>query len=581
MKIFRLKEFYFALICIACVVFFQTIKAELKNVAIVIDGAEQFVEFPYKEIFQKGERFRFTFDVRHPLNLDYELHIVPDDCAEWIAVNGERFSLHDTPGHCDYAGGFVFSLDSILKEIPADSTHLELEVRNNGGLGGLNISAKTTNFWVEASRFLALFTFALLLFCLLRRLKIGFVCSLLLCLGVVLRIYFASQTPYSRFAYDVDAHVDYIRYVAENFSVPDNEECWACYHPPVYYLLMAPVWKMAECLRFSPPRMIQFADLFLSAFTLLFGFLALKRLLSGKALALGTLLWVFWPGLVLCAPRIGNDQLFFLWHAICLWGSLCYVTGKEDGRAKFIGFAAVAAFLAFWTKTTGIVSVGTVVLSFVLGYANRRRLRPKFGEWSALAAIFIWALTVIVFKVFGNASLVDNAHSLNSALRVGNLPGNYLFFDLRDFLMNAFVSAWNDAGGRQYFWNYAIKTSLFGEFSWTNLAFGQGLAVIVSVSALGILLYSIRGIWKTKWNLPLFIMLVSGLAFTAALLFLRIKIPFSCSNDFRYIMPVLLSVISFFVVGVSLPDTSRRWKILGVLLAIVFAVSSVALFLVI
>ena len=76
-------------------------------------------------------------------------------------------------------------------------------------------------------------------------------------------------------------------------------------------------------------------------------------------------------------------------------------------------------------------------------------------------------------------------------------------------------------------------------------------------------------------------MLVSGLAFTAALLFLRIKIPFSCSNDFRYIMPVLLSVISFFVVGVSLPDTSRRWKILGVLLAIVFAVSSVALFLVI
>ena len=116
--------------------------------------------------------------MRHPLNLDYELHIVPDDCAEWIAVNGERFSLHDTPGHCDYAGGFVFSLDSILKEIPADLTHFELEVRNNGGPGGLNISAKTTNFWVEASRFLALFTFALLLFCLLRRLKIGFVCSL-------------------------------------------------------------------------------------------------------------------------------------------------------------------------------------------------------------------------------------------------------------------------------------------------------------------------------------------------------------------------------------------------------------------
>jgi hypothetical protein len=37
---------------------------------------------------------------------------------------------------------------------------------------------------------------------------------------------------------------------------------------------------------------------------------------------------------------------------------------------------------------------------------------------------------------------------------------NYLWFDLRTFVTAAFTSAWDDDKGRQYFWNYLLKTSL-------------------------------------------------------------------------------------------------------------------------
>ena len=32
------------------------------------------------------------------------------------------------------------------------------------------------------------------------------------------------------------------------------------------------------------------------------------------------------------------------------------------------------------------------------------------------------------------------------------------------FNKKVFTSSWVDDGGRQYFWNYLLKTSLFGEF---------------------------------------------------------------------------------------------------------------------
>ena len=41
---------------------------------------------------------------------------------------------------------------------------------------------------------------------------------------------------------------------------------------------------------------------------------------------------------------------------------------------------------------------------------------------------------------------------------------NVLCFDIPGFLSTVYMDAWHDEGGRQYFWNFLLKTLLFGKF---------------------------------------------------------------------------------------------------------------------
>ena len=70
----------------------------------------------------------------------------------------------------------------------------------------------------------------------------------------------------------------------------------------------------------------------------------------------------------------------------------------------------------------------------------------------------------------------------------------------------------------------------------------------------------------------------SNALFIAALMFLRIKVPYSCSNDFRYIAPVVLSFIPFVAMGVNVEGGSLKWKVLGYALVAGFVLSTVILY---
>jgi hypothetical protein len=60
------------------------------------------------------------------------------------------------------------------------------------------------------------------------------------------------------------------------------------------------------------------------------------------------------------------------------------------------------------------------------------------------------------------------------------------------------------------------------------------------------------------------------LALFAALMFARIQYPYSCSNDFRFIIPVLLPLSYFSVKGIQILN-NWRLKILGYSSIVLFA----------
>jgi hypothetical protein len=395
-------------------------------------------------------------------------------------------------------------------------------------------------------------------------------------MGALLRCFFCAATPYTTYSNDVDGHVSYVQFVLEKHAIPGVDDCWTCYHPPVYYVASSPSFVLGEWLGISGTSGLQVFSSLLSVATLFFGLLFLRSFLSGGALNIASLLWIFWPLMLLVSPRIGNDQMFYMMHVLCLWSGANYL---KEGRGKYLIVAVVVTALAIWTKTTGVVTLGTLLLFASCGYVmNARSLKPTKSEVVAWVLLLLLLVGVVLQKLLGEADLVGNASGLNSRLGVGNEAFNYIFFDLKSYMTHPYTSAWNTEWGREFFWNYSFKSAMFGEFELVRTPVGRTLATLMSACFLGLVVYAARGFWKTRLNVMHWILLLQTMAFFAALMVLRIKVPFACSNDFRYIAPAVLGFVPFVGLGIFTKNGSTKWKVLGFGLVLGFVFCTAVLY---
>ena len=573
MKIKRLlkcPELYLAILLAVLGLLYCSGKIVGKNVTLQRGHETIQTAFPLLENMDQGEVFTVSFDVNS--DSPYDIHVIPDDCVQRFAVNGYEVELDGITGRCDYNAGFWLDYKRFRG---TGKDHFEVRIRNGGGPGGLNVKIVSDRALVyTVLKYLAYTVFVALCLCILLRLKIGWVPLVLIIFGIVLRCIFvdAMSAP-AKFGHDVDGHVSYVQYIVDNKKIPQSEDCWTCYHPPVYFALMAPVWKSADMLNMHGDVALQMFSFLLSVAILIMGFLVMRVLLKGSALNVATLVWTFWPVLILSCSRIGNDQLFYLLHIVCLWGGLGYIRNR-NGRLLFV--AVLASFLAVWTKSTGVITVGVCALSILAGYFSPvGGFRLKKMEVASIC-LFLLVLVSCGLKFFtGSEELVNNAHSLNGKLRVGSDIVNFLYIDIRQLIGTPFTNPWDDELGRQYFLNYMQKTSLFGEFILLRDSAGRLFAEATNISFFVLVIYGLRGFWKRRMERSWLVMVLQLVAFVSALAVLRNQYPYSSSNDFRYIVPSLLSVIPFMTVGITEVNGSAKWKFLGYLASAIFAVSSI------
>lgn len=523
------------------------------------------------------EPFNVSFKVSNLLEKEFDLRIIPDDCATALRVNGEEVSLAGRTGLCDYGHGFILNHEELAGLNVKDGAEVEVAVTNKGGNGGVDVLIEqASDPMASCLRIFAMILLAILSLLFARRMNVGVLVAVMIALGVALRFGFYLDLPkYDKFGHDVDGHVAYVKYIAENHAIPADNECWTCYHPPVYFVASVPAWEMG---RISGPLALEGLQVESLLFSILFLFVAcgfFKEFLTGAPFKIATALMAFWPVLILVSPRIGNDQLFYLLHAVCV---LCGYKYLKSGVGKYLVIAAVATALAIWTKSTGMVTLGTLALFAVGGYVtNFRSLIPSKTEVAGWLIFVLTIAGVAVDRLLGDSDLVGNSQSLHSGLKIGNAIGNFVYFDLKSFLTEPYTSPWTDGLGREYFLNYMFKTSLFGEFKLLETAMGKILATVISMSFLGMVVVAARGFWSTKLRGVHWILLLQAVAFVAALAFLRNKIPFSCSNDFRYIVPVLLSFVPFVSMGLHVDGSSTKWKVFGYAQVIIFVVASALL----
>ena len=557
-----LNEPLFYLLPLLVIAYLMTIipSAEISSVKLTRKNVTENIKLPYSIEMPEGEIFLISFNLAVK-GKSAKFNIIPDNCLQEILINGRNFSLDGIKGICDYSKGAYFDFSEYVQE---GQNHFELRVKNDGGPAGLRIETPYNGFnSLSLMNYVFTLLFLLSAALILRKFKFKLVAVFIILLGIVVRLVFYTYTGPMQFSYDTGGHLHYIQIISEEKRIPKIDENWSTYHPPLYYVISAMIKNVAD--RYDSAltdRFLQQMQLLFSFASLVFGIALIINLFgNGQGTYLASLILVLWPGFVITAPRIGNDILFYFGALFCMLFAQRYWRWHKNSD---VVLASIGASIAFAAKSTGFVVLGVWVVIYVLSVVRQL----KIGSLRTLfASIFIIALFMglsnyrIIANIFEEkkVSLVGNIGSLNSGMRVDNTTGNYLYLDLKDYLFEPYASTWTDKGGRQYFWNFAIKTSLFGEFRLWNVPVGQVLATILGVLGLFIFIFALWGIIHAKFReLP---PLLFVLFLFAALIYLRVSYPYSCSNDFRYIMPALFPLVYFSVRGVQILENSRLRKL--------------------
>jgi len=572
-----LHEPLFYLLPLLAVAYFMAISARLdiSNLKIIRnDNKEEYIKLPYSSNdIQQNETFIVSFNL-FVKNKSAKLNIAPDDCIQEVLVNGKKFPLDGIKSLCDYGNGVKFDFSKYVQE---GLNYFEVHIINSyGGPGGVRIEIPLHGF---KNLFFVHYIFALLFllstFLILRKLKFKFIALSIILLGIAVRLVLYTYTGPMQNAYDWPGHLEYLRIISEEKRLPDNNECFQCYQPSLYYIPFAVVKNISD--RYDPVitnRILQQCSLLLSFGCVILGVALILNLFGNRKEAyLAALLSVLWPGFVLAAPRITNDILFYFGSLFCILFAQRY---WRTHRGSDMLLASIGASISLLAKSNGIVILAAWLIIYILNAIRSL----KIGSLRILfASVFIILLSLgisshrMIVDVYEgkNTKLVGNIGGLPDILKVKNTVGNYLYFDLQDFLLEPYVDPFGDNGGRQYFWNYAIKTSLFGDFKLWESDIGRALAVALSVLALLIFMLSLWSIIHVKFKD--FPPLIFTTLLFAALISYRAIYPYSCNNDFRFIFPVLFPLVYFAVSGAQILENFRL-KILAYTSMLVFAILS-------
>lgn len=489
----------------------------------------------------------------HPMHARV-FQIIADDCVQSLTVNGQAVGQGLIP-FCDLSRGRVLRLGSHLH---AGTNRILMTIQNVGGPASYT--------WRIAWQDPLLLSLRILLL-------VGLLAGAILvakglalsrwqqtffgifCIGCALRLLYVFQTPYQMRAYDADGHLEYIQYVAQHLALPPIWNGWEFYQAPLYYVLTGLWVSIGSAYGRALPlltRDIQWIAFFSSVLTLgTLGWIAtllFSRKEKKERLLFFALLSVL-PSIVFLSPRINNDVLLLLWEVLC-FGFLLLWWQRGQWRHWWIALLLLA--LSILTKTNGLL---LVPVAFLLLACRRHLPLKRKALVGAMSLLLLTLLTGWIFTLREGISLsqplVANTGNLSSALYVRNSVETFTEFNPLRMILTPYNNPWDDAAGRQYFWEYFFKSAFFGEFDLGSPL--RPLASAVLFSALLSLLFAVYGAWMSIRKEGF-----SALPLSCTAIFLllghalhRSITPHSCAQDFRFSLLVSIPVLFFLVRGIK------------------------------
>ena len=387
-----------------------------------------------------------------------------------------------------------------------------------------------------------------------------------------------------------NGHYDYALFIFENWHLPNHtfteSNIYQFYHPPVHYYVSAIWMKIYSGIGFNSTLTQDTDALFCSVqilscfYTFLITWYATKtiRLLNlGKvATYIGVIFVCFYPRLFQFSGQINNDVLATLLVICSIFRLFKY---KLEGHSyKDFLLCGLYLGLAMMTKLSAvIVALGyglyflyeliisikkkedaVLLKKLLIQYGLFLVISVPLGLWFQFYAHAVYGIPFnFVFRAL-NPKLFTGTRSYVLAhdyLRVeyydehnsGILYENGFINFLARFVSPFLYSDYKASGLYAYAFNnyniltYALKTTIFGEFSYWG---GEGFGIVALAAGyifwFSIVIISIYNALKRRGDITFMIAALVTVSIICFYLYLQITMPYGCSMDARYIVPILL-----------------------------------------
>lgn len=404
-------------------------------------------------------------------------------------------------------------------------------------------------------------------------------------MSFLLKFYYVFYTSVYERQHDVSkfggdkGHTGYIEYLLFHHSLPDFDprERWQFYHPPLHHAISALWIDLSENLLgvgHDPAReSLQTLTLFYAMVILITAYRILRHFkLQGMGLYAPLLLIAFHPSFTLFSGSINNDILSvaFIFGAV-----LCTLQWHDNPTMKGILKIALCVGLGMMTKmSAALVAVPiAVVFLVVLVQKLRRREWNILGQYGAFAAVCVpLGLWYPIRNLVRFDVPLTYVQELSTGLRqyIGDQSFSSRITDFSPKQFHSVFEQWLQQDGSGYNeYNPMIallKNALFGEYiNESTLAYRQAAILLaeiffwlnVLIAAGALVCMIVLCFRKCAMNRMQKIFFVSFyLVMMVNFYYLAASSPFTCSMNFRYIMPTILIGALFF--GMAVQELHQR-----------------------
>lgn len=421
--------------------------------------------------------------------------------------------------------------------------------------------------------------------------KLSIFLMLILFIGALIRVLYFQKFGIMHFQHDWQGHVGFIKYVANNWSLPMPTKDLQFPQQPLYYFISAAIYDIGMKLGLSSASAlfnVGYFSLFCSLAFLYYSYKLISLLTQNKwtgSIALSFI--AFTPSFVYLCARINNDSLTM---ALSVFSLYYIVKSCNSNFSNSFYPALIGTSLLFLTKVTAstieILFFTLLIVSYIQNSSSKQtnKLKERLYVFGTIG-IFLLGFTLLRTYL----PIEDSFHMVNSS---NAFPGQiiksldfsyFASFNIYELIQTGYSHVFGEDAIRYSFSTYQYGTMFFGEFKYASyIANNEWFKKIMQVIlALG-LIYPLAFIIFTfkLYRSPILYKLLYATVILNLILILNFISSYSvvCNTDFRYFTPSFVLFAFIFAQGLEYLSYNKLLKYIVSTLLILLALSEVLFF---